>query len=213
VSLLFLAGYAGLTSLQLNGIINDKLLHFLTFFLLTTCFYWILDTSRRRNTHFTLIVCTAVLGVGSEFLQSIIPNGREFDLYDIVANIAGSLAGLGLSTWYHKRMLDRKRQARAYHVVPNGDIDGEHDHDVELGEGMGLGAQEEGIVHTDVAPAAVSLEEELDNWDENAEDDDWDADEQTATNKADGDGKKTTATTSGGEGDAEDVKPVKKRAD
>lgn len=86
-----------------------------------------------------------------------------FDPYDIVANVLGSLAALGISTWYHKRMLERKRQGK-YSAVP-GD-----DGDVELGEGTS--GQETGVT-------GQTLEQEVDNWDENAED--W---------EEDGDGKK-----------------------
>ncbi|TVY94192.1 Uncharacterized protein LAWI1_G000576, partial [Lachnellula willkommii] len=104
------AAYAGLSSLQVDSHVNDKVLHFLTFFVLTTCFYWILDTSRRRSLNITLVTCTAVLGIGSEFLQGFIPNGRVFDFYDIVANVVGSLGALALSSWYHQRMLERKKR-------------------------------------------------------------------------------------------------------
>ncbi|KAK7989871.1 VanZ-like protein [Apiospora arundinis] len=182
--LCLLAGYVGLSSLQLNYYINDKVLHLLTFFLLTVVFYWIVDTNRRRTLHFTLVVCTAILGVGSEFLQGFLPNGRVFDLYDIVANVVGSLAGLALCNWYHKRMLERKRSRRGvgnYNAVPGEDIE-----DVELGESSVLTAdhdgQEEGIMSATAAdPVDVSgraatgktLEEEVDTWDENAVDN-WD---------------------------------------
>jgi len=205
ICLLLIDAYLGLSSLQLSGHINDKVLHFVTFFILTICFYWIIDTSRRRNLNITLTVCTAVLGVGSEFLQGLIPdNGRDFDLYDIFANVAGSLAALGLSSWYHKRMLERKRINKHYMAVP---ADGD-DHDLELGEG--LGGQESGVVHHETAPAAVSLEAELDNWDENAEDA-WDeADQATRTNSTEGDGPKIPSASSAGE---EHLPETKKRAD
>ncbi|KAK5995668.1 hypothetical protein PT974_04085 [Cladobotryum mycophilum] len=162
--LLLVAGYAGLTKLKLGKYVNDKVLHFSTFFLLTVVFYWIVDTSRRRTLNMTLAVCTLVLGVGSEFVQSFLPNDRDFDLYDIVANVIGSLLGLGLCSLYHKRMLERKRQRKTYTAVP-----GEDTADVELGEG-----HENGV--TD-GPAR-SLEEEVDNWDENAVDN-WDDDDDT----------------------------------
>ncbi|KAG9230316.1 hypothetical protein BJ875DRAFT_520491 [Amylocarpus encephaloides] len=185
------AGYAGLTSLQLDNFpINDKALHALTFFILTTCFYWILDTSRRRNLNLTLLVCTGILGIGSEFLQGFLPNGREFDIYDIVANVVGSLGALGLNSWYHMRMLERKRLAKNYQIVP-----GDEEADLELGEGVG--AQESGTV-------TQTLDEEVDNWDENVEDN-WDEDEH-ATDE--GEGPKTPSASSNGE--AEDAK---KRAD
>lgn len=213
--LLLLAGYAGLSSLQLGDIVNDKLLHFVTFFLLTVAFYWIVDTSRRRTMNMALAVCTGGLGVGSEVLQALLPdNGRVFDIMDIVANVVGSVAALGLCSWYHKRMLERKRH-RKYAAVP-----GEEGHeeegladtsvvDIELGEGV---ASRSTILHDgdnselvgtyapakpSATPAATTasasspaaaaassstaargttLEEEVDNWDENAEDN-WDEDD------------------------------------
>jgi VanZ family protein len=174
--LVLLSGYGGLSSVQVGTIVNDKVLHLVTFFLLTVVFYWILDTNRRRNLNFTLIACTLCLGVGSEFLQAIIPNGREFDVYDIVANVVGSLAGLGLCSWYHKRMLERRRSRKQYDAVP-----GEDDADLELGESSLDGQHEEGVVLNEPAAGAASnssltLEQEVDNWDENAVDA-WDEDD------------------------------------
>ncbi|KAF4775152.1 VanZ like family protein [Colletotrichum scovillei] len=172
-ALLLVAGYAGLTTLQLGQYVNDKVLHFTTFFLLTIVFYWILDTNRRRTLNLTLTVCTFILGVGSEFLQGFLPNGREFDFYDIVANVVGSLAGIGLCSWYHKRMLERKRRTKTYQAVP-----GEDEEDVELGEGHETGVVEASGARDGGAGVGVgassggrSLEEEVDNWDENQVDD------------------------------------------
>ncbi|KAK3385035.1 hypothetical protein B0H63DRAFT_472209 [Podospora didyma] len=167
--LLFLAGYAGLSSLQVDAHVDDKVLHFATFFALTIAFYWIIDTNRRRTLNLTLVVCTLGLGVGSEFLQALLPNGRDFDLFDLVANVIGSLAGLGLCSWYHKRMLERKR-LRKYNAVP-GEDGGEDD--LELGDGVGLGGDghEEGVITAGASGVrATSLEDEVDNWDENAVD-------------------------------------------
>jgi VanZ family protein len=165
--LLFLAAYAGLTTLQLGEYVNDKVLHYITFFLLTIVFYWVVDTTRRRTLHMTLVVCTLVLGVGSEFLQSFLPNDRDFDIWDIVANVVGSLAGIGLCSWYHKRMLERRRQRKTYNAVP-----GEDTGDVELGEGHETGVD-------DGPSRGLTLEDEVDNWDENAPDD-WDEEDVTA---------------------------------
>lgn len=62
-------------------------------------------------------------------------------------------------------MLGRRRAQRQFNAVP-GDDDG----DLELGEG-----HESGVVTEDPEPSRT-LEEEVDNWDENAMDD-WDDDE------------------------------------
>ncbi|EAS32775.3 VanZ domain-containing protein [Coccidioides immitis RS] len=146
---------------------NDKFLHFVTFFILSIAFYWILDTTRRRTLHLTIAVCTLVLGIGSEIVQSLIPNGRSFDPFDILANIVGSLGAVGLCTWYHKRMLERRRKSRFGNLMNDGD----GGDDIELGvnstHDTELGTQETGVTTT------RTLEQEVDNWDENAVDN-WD---------------------------------------
>lgn len=109
----------------------------------------------------------------------------------------GSLAAIGLSTWYHMRMLERKRLAKLYQVVP-----GEEEHDLELGEGVG--AQESGTVTA--TPAAPTLDEEVENWDENLEDG-WEEDEHTA-DSAEGEGLKTPSASSAGDIDAEPKKRI-----
>ncbi|KAK1783290.1 hypothetical protein QBC45DRAFT_127668 [Copromyces sp. CBS 386.78] len=229
--LLLLSAYAGLSSLHMpqGTLLNDKTLHFTVFFLLTTTFYWILDTTRRRILHLTLSICTLGMGVGSEFVQAAIPdNGREFDPYDILANLVGSLLGVGLCAWYHKRMLERKR-VRKYTAVPTGEelVDGEGELDLELGEGVGVvrrsGEHEEGVVgasgHTAASASAaaaappvttaknMSLDEELDNWDENAVDAWDDGDDEAGDVGGSGAGGKS------GNAIAKDVGAAKKRVD
>jgi len=152
---------------------SDKVLHFITFFLLTLCFYWILETTRRKNIQLTLLVCPGVLGVGSEIVQALLPNGRDFDIFDIFFNVIGSLAALAICTWYHKRMLERKRKTRTFGPLTEGEED-----DLELGEGPG--SQENGVI------PEPTLEQEVDNWDENAED--WDEDDENV-NEAEANGE------------------------
>lgn len=99
-------------------------------------------------------------------VQGLLPNGRIFDPYDILANIVGSLSALALCSWYHKRMLERRRLSK-YHIVPGSDDLGQ---DVELGE---AGGSRQDLEVTGLA--GRSLEEQVDNWDEHA-DDPWDED-------------------------------------
>lgn len=158
-------------------------------------FYWIIDASRRRALNLTLIVCTALLGVGSELVQAFLPNGRTFDPFDIVANLVGSLAACGICSWYHKRMLERRRAAK-YNILPGGE-GGEED--VELGESSTAGRQVIGVT------SGPSLDHEIDNWDENAEDA-WDEDDAQGTGEStSGDGQKTPPSTGsiGEDGDVE----------
>ncbi|KAL9069012.1 MAG: hypothetical protein Q9157_006315 [Trypethelium eluteriae] len=114
---------------------------------------------------------------------SVITNGREFDLYDIIANVTGSLAAVGLSTLYHKRMLERKRQAK-YDAVP-----GEEGAEADLELGEGIGPQETGVAEEPTTAAATAD----DNWDNDA--DNWEEEDQTTgTESAEGDGKTTPST-------------------
>lgn len=86
------------------------------------------------------------LGLGSEVLQGFLPNGRQFDPLDILANVVGSLLALGLCTMYHKRMLDRKRRARGYSIAPQDGGEG----DLELGvQEIGVTAEDVGEGSTD----------------------------------------------------------------
>ncbi|KAK7202895.1 hypothetical protein BZA70DRAFT_284252 [Myxozyma melibiosi] len=98
--------YLGFAPIQFE---HDKVLHFTFFFLLTTSFYWVVDTTRRRLVNATFLVCVVLGGVGSELVQAAIVKYRVFDWYDILANVLGSSLALLISTFYHKRLLERKR--------------------------------------------------------------------------------------------------------
>lgn len=143
----------------------------------------------------TLITCTVALGIGSEIIQHIIENGRIFDIFDIVANVVGSLGAVGLCSWYHKRMLERRRKARFGTLVDGAAAD-----DVELGvTSGGLGAQETGTT-----TVGRTLEEEVDNWDEN-EVDNWEDGDDIGGTSVEGDGPKTPGSSSP-DGDLGDTK-------
>ena len=88
-------------------------------------------------------------------------------------------------------MLERRRKNKHYDIVPGdeGDLEDGQDEerDLELGT---VRDQETGVVSGDASQAgagATNVTEELDNWDENAED--WD-EEPSST----GDGVKTPST-------------------
>jgi len=141
-----------------------------------------------------------VLGIGSEILQALLPNDRSFDPFDVLANVVGSLSAVGLCTWYHKRMLDRRRKARFGAL-----LDGAGD-DVELGVSAAEGEGEPNPQESGVT-ATRSLEQEVDNWDENAVDN-WDeeGDEDQTGTSGDGDVQKTPPSSTG-TGDTEDRRP------
>lgn len=141
------------------------------------------------------------MGVGSELVQGFLPNGRTFDPYDILANLVGSLAATGLASLYHKRMLDRRRQHKYSTLATEGE---EGEDDVELGVGPGAGTvggeQESGVISG--VSQSRSLEDEVDNWDENAVDEAWDEDEGSGN----AGGKMTPPSSTG---DEHDVKLAK----
>lgn len=177
---------------------SDKVIHFLICFALTLTFYFILDTSRRRVLHLTLATCTLGIGVGSEVVQGLLPNDRDFDPLDVVANVIGSLVALGLASWYHRRSAERRRRAK-YSVLEGNVQEGEGD--LELGEGPGLrGGDSEPEQENGVIAAPKTVEEELDNWDENAEDEVWDEEDDATTGGSVG-VKITPASSSAGDED------------
>ncbi|MCJ1421249.1 hypothetical protein MMC32_007611 [Xylographa parallela] len=137
-ALCLLAAYAGLTSVEIS-LTNDKVLHFLTFFVLTVTFYWAIEAPRRFLLKIVFVACTLILGVGSEFLQAALPNGRLPDPLDVAANLVGSMIALASCSWYHGRMLERKRRRKleGYGLLGPGEEIG----DLELGEGGGNGQE------------------------------------------------------------------------
>jgi hypothetical protein len=168
-------------------------------------FYWSIETSRRRLIHLSLLLITGFLAIGSEILQALLPNDRDFDPFDILANVVGSGLALAACSWYHRRMLERRRRNKQhYDAVPGGEedlegLEGGGERDLELGEGFGAaGQQETGRIEGEAAVASSpaqagegakrTVTEELDNWDENVEDEweeaDADADEAAAGKSA-----------------------------
>ena len=129
------------------------------------------------------MICTAGLSIGSEVVQALLPNGRDFDPFDILANVVGSALALAACSWYHRRMLERRRKGKHYDIVPGEEPnEGDEERDVELGtirdqETGSVPVAANGPVEPDAGAGAkkTDVTEELDNWDENAED--WDEQE------------------------------------
>lgn len=65
-----MSAYLGFADLHFQ---HDKLVHFFTFFLLALAFYWAIDATRKRCINLTVGVCVLGLGVGSEFVQGLLP--------------------------------------------------------------------------------------------------------------------------------------------
>lgn len=114
--------YLGFADIKLP---HDKAIHFGAFFILTMLFYWTLDLPRRRVITLSFLVCTLFGSIASEFAQDFLAQNRNFDSKDIAANVSGSLVALGLCAFHHRRLLERRRQARYQRLRSNldGDIE------------------------------------------------------------------------------------------
>ena len=132
-------------------------------------------------------------------VQGFLPNDRQFDYLDVVANVLGSLAALGLAGWYHRRSAERRRKAK-YSTLAGDAPAGEED--LELGEGAGLASRDDVAgQETGVVAVPRTVEDEVDNWDENAVDEAWDEDDDATTGDSAGT-KMTPASSSVGDEDA-----------
>jgi len=90
-------------------------------------------------------------------------------------------------------MLERRRRNKHYNAVPGDDEEGlggeggDGERDLELGEGVGVGAQETGRIEGGDVQAGEgakrTVTEELDNWDENVEDEWEEADADASAGK------------------------------
>lgn len=112
------AGYLGFSLIHLN---HDKLIHFVTFFILTIQFYFIFDSklkSLKILRYLTFLICTIGLSVGLEIIQSIVNPKRVFDIYDIFCNVLGSMLAIVLAIIYQHLVLKNKRKNRARKQPP-----------------------------------------------------------------------------------------------
>lgn len=126
-------------------------------------------------------------------IQGLLPNDRDFDPWDVLANVLGSLSALLLATAYHKRSIERRRRAKYSNL---NDPLLEPNEDLELGDGgtnPNIDPVDEGQETGVVSPPKKTVEEELSTWDENAIDDEWEEDDAGGTSTA---GTKNTPTSS-----------------
>ncbi|KAI8330451.1 hypothetical protein BC941DRAFT_475563 [Chlamydoabsidia padenii] len=103
-------GILGFAPIHLHERINDKVLHFGTFCILSICLYYLWNLTFKRN----LILTGSILfflTIGSEFIQGLLPY-RTFDWYDILANVLGSLTGLMMALGLDYAWKSRKDQIR-----------------------------------------------------------------------------------------------------
>ncbi|KAK0529821.1 hypothetical protein OC834_003528 [Tilletia horrida] len=122
--------------------INDKVLHFFGFLIATALFYGIFDIDeharriwfwRHFPLLFSLLACFLFGGIGSEFVQSLLPY-KTFQWGDVLANMLGSALGLFLSYHAERRYRARRELERLYQPLDADDED-EFAMDLEFGIG------------------------------------------------------------------------------
>ncbi len=77
--------------------INDKLLHFVAYFCAT-----VFGAAIARGKYSVLTVAMFAFGLAIEVLQHYLPGTREFDIFDIVANLIGILTAVALAIFARK---------------------------------------------------------------------------------------------------------------
>lgn len=133
-----MAGYLGFALIHLH---HDKLIHGVTFFILTVEVYFLFDTknkSLRTLKLITFLTCTIAGSIVLEIIQNLINPSRIFDVFDIAFNMIGSLCGLILCIVIQSRIIKRSKQfrhRRLNRIVNEEDIEtpgpsGGHDGDV-----------------------------------------------------------------------------------
>jgi VanZ family protein len=85
----------------LDQISFDKWVHFGLFAVLL--FLWRFHFPAGKSFYFILFGCAIVYGFGVEVIQHYFISNRSFDLYDVVADLVGSIAGLWFWSWLYKK--------------------------------------------------------------------------------------------------------------
>jgi VanZ family protein len=83
---------------------EDKWIHFCMYAGLGFLTCWSLDTrGRRMPPLFVLLIGVFLWGVLMEVLQRLMANGRSMEILDMLANLAGAIAGLILYKYMNRK--------------------------------------------------------------------------------------------------------------
>ncbi|KAI7864772.1 hypothetical protein BDF14DRAFT_1831926 [Spinellus fusiger] len=128
--LLVVMGLLGFLPLSLELYVNDKVLHFVCFCLFGMCLYFVWNLSYKRNVLLASVFLFSA-AVGSECVQGLLPY-RTFDMYDILANVAGGTSGIlsallidyiSATRREHRRRWGGKKEAEYQRALMEEEID------------------------------------------------------------------------------------------
>lgn len=90
--LLIIGSLSNLTDVpKLNIEFQDKIIHFTAYALLCFVLFLMFESYKIRNTLKYSILVSIVFGAVIEFFQANLTSYRAFDIFDIIANVAGIL--------------------------------------------------------------------------------------------------------------------------
>lgn len=115
------AAYLGFSLISLG---HDKAIHFVTFFILTSEFYFLWDTYRPWK--ITVVAMTFGASIALEYVQNFVNPNRKFDYMDIIYNIHGSALAVATCCIIHSYTIRRRAQTSLPQTLPSdepSDID------------------------------------------------------------------------------------------
>ena len=94
---------------RVNVLGKDKTIHFLFYFVLTLTWNFALQ-KKYKNWALKYIIVFVVIGYGIviEVLQEVLTKTRQADLYDVIANSAGTLVALIVIFWLKNKTFEKK---------------------------------------------------------------------------------------------------------
>ena len=107
ITIASLASLSNMPRVEVPG--KDKTVHFLFYFVLTLTWNFALQ-KKYKNWALKYIIVFVVIGYGIviEVLQEVLTKTRQADLYDVIANSAGTLVALIVIFWLKNKTFEKK---------------------------------------------------------------------------------------------------------
>lgn len=84
----------------------DKLVHFIMYLALSWSVLLAFDIAGKPRKRIVIWVLVVGYGILLEFLQGILPIGRQFSYYDMIANLTGCISGLYIHYRSYKSLIN-----------------------------------------------------------------------------------------------------------